>query len=393
MSPTPTNDKGLEPTRPGRHFILLLVTAVGGFSLLGCQGSLDSQSDAEVSASEPLPSFGPAEPGTARFDSPPSMAGMGACCIGDRCEDSFPDICVDKGGVFRGVRTTCAEDPCVTPPAGLSALLGDCDQDGQTDLEELLQGIDPCDPQHDWDIDNDGIPNEDDFDIDGDGVPNAYDRDVDGDGLHNSIDRDIDGDGIPNDEDDDADGDGVPDDLDNDDDADGKDDEEDEDDDDDCEGIEDCEEGQTCRDGKCVDFGKCKSDSDCSDPDETCSDGECIDPVEFIRFLFDEEEEDDLKGSTCGLSSSAKTSAKCDLRFLSENDMDGDGVLDFNDSDMDGDGIPNTSDSDIDGDGIPNRVDPDIDGDGIPNNFDDDDDGDGIPDDIDSDANGDGVPD
>jgi len=60
----------------------------------------------------------------------------------------------------------------------------------------------------------------------------------------------------------------------------------------------------------------------------------------------------------------------------------------FTQEDIDGDGIINTEDLDIDGDGIPNNEDDDVDGDGIPNEEDTDDDGDGVPDPIDCNAQG-----
>lgn len=87
------------------------------------------------------------------------------------------------------------------------ALLGDCDRDGLSDLQEILAGTPICDARDGSDVDADGLANENDDDIDGDGLPNAADDDVDGDGLLNGEDPDVDGDGVLNGDDVDVDGD------------------------------------------------------------------------------------------------------------------------------------------------------------------------------------------
>ena len=107
-------------------------------------------------------------------------------------------------------------------PAVLAALALDSDNDGRSDLEELVLGNDPFDPLDGPDIDGDGIPNGEDPDVDGDGIDNADDPDVDGDGILNGDDDDVDGDGLLASEDDDDDGDGILDLLDIDDDGDGE---------------------------------------------------------------------------------------------------------------------------------------------------------------------------
>jgi len=56
----------------------------------------------------------------------------------------------------------------------------------------------------------------DDFDLDGDGIPNDEDEDDDNDGIPDTEDDDDDGDGILDVDDDDDDGDGIPDELDHD---------------------------------------------------------------------------------------------------------------------------------------------------------------------------------
>jgi hypothetical protein len=53
-------------------------------------------------------------------------------------------------------------------------------------------------------------------------------------------------------------------------------------------------------------------------------------------------------------------------RAATVRDMDGDGILDFQDNDLDGDGLINRFDGDVDGDGVPNRGDFDSDEDGVP---------------------------
>ena len=90
-----------------------------------------------------------------------------------------------------------------------------------------------------YDVDGDGITNEEDTDDDGDGIPDANDTDDDGDGIPDTEEADADDDGNPDLQDEDDNDDGVPDDeLDTDDD--GIPDNEDDDDDDD--GIPDDED-------------------------------------------------------------------------------------------------------------------------------------------------------
>ena len=72
-------------------------------------------------------------------------------------------------------------------------------------------------------------------------------------------------------------------------------------------------------------------------------------------------------------------------------DVDGDGLLNQDDPDIDGDGLLNSEDPDVDGDGVPNGEDPDIDGDGLSNGQDSDADSDGLPNSVDADVDGDGI--
>ena len=84
-----------------------------------------------------------------------------------------------------------------------------------------------------YDVDHDGIPNDEDPDDDGDGIPDTTDPDDDGDGIPDTEEADADADGIPDlqdedddndgelDDDEDADDDGIPDNEDPDDDNDG----------------------------------------------------------------------------------------------------------------------------------------------------------------------------
>ena len=112
----------------------------------------------------------------------------------------------------------------------------DLDDDGIGDRSQF--------PDHDTDIDNDGIPNASDLDDDGDGqvdhedldndndgLLDPVDQDDDGDGLDDSVDLDDDGDGVQDSEEEDNDNDGVPDESDPDDDNDGIEDSTDTDDD------------------------------------------------------------------------------------------------------------------------------------------------------------------
>ena len=116
----------------------------------------------------------------------------------------------------------------------------DDDNDGYSDLDELLCNSDPLDiNDQPLDLDQDGIPNCKDSDIDGDGCINTQDvfprdssecEDTDGDGLGNNVDVDDDNDGVidsddafpldPN-ESKDADNDGIGDNTDTDDNNDG----------------------------------------------------------------------------------------------------------------------------------------------------------------------------
>lgn len=73
-------------------------------------------------------------------------------------------------------------------------------------------------------------------------------------------------------------------------------------------------------------------------------------------------------------------------------DIDGDGILNFQDADMDGDGTANVSDSDADGDTVVDTFNlTDVNNDGVIDEFDYD--LDGIPDMIDRDSDNDGIPD
>ena len=86
--------------------------------------------------------------------------------------------------------------------------LEDLNDNGTEDVFEF--------PDHDTDIDNDGIPNRADVDDDGDGVRDEDDDDADNDGVPNILDLDDDDDGVPDDRDADDDGDGIDDEADTD---------------------------------------------------------------------------------------------------------------------------------------------------------------------------------
>lgn len=76
----------------------------------------------------------------------------------------------------------------------------------------------------------------------------------------------------------------------------------------------------------------------------------------------------------------------------SEDDSDGDGILDFEDPDYDGNGVVD-AELDTDNDGTPDYADDDLDGDGIPNASDSDANGNAVVDLPNEDLNGNGVPD
>ena len=77
------------------------------------------------------------------------------------------------------------------------------------------------------------VEEQDNYDVDGDGILNDQDLDDDGDGIPDTVDTDDDDDGIPDTQEDDVDNDGTPDFQDNDDDNDGDLDHEEDNDDDD----------------------------------------------------------------------------------------------------------------------------------------------------------------
>ena len=233
---------------------------------------------------------------------------------------------------------------------------------------------DGCNNENDFDVDNDGCNNENDYDIDDDGIPNNQDEDIDGDGIYEDIDNDgipnyededVDGDNILNFEDEDIDGDGIYEDIDNDgipnyadEDIDGDNILNNDDEDIDGDGIFD--ENENCI-------------SSCNEDDITPYGLNCISSCN----------EDDITPYGLNCISSCNND---------DEDIDGDGVPNWNDNDPNGD-------DDIDGDGILNNIDEDVDGDGVLNldcdgnildddyNNDNDDDNDGVLDQFDLNLN------
>ncbi len=250
----------------------------------------------------------------------------------------------------------------------------DVDDDGIPNDVEV--GGDPDNPK---DTDNDGTPDYDDVDSDGDGISDQDEGtgDTDGDNVPDFQDVDSDGDGIlDEDETDengtpkDTDGDGTPD---------------HQDDDSDNDGIPDQTEGETDSDGDGTpDYLDGDSDDD-GIPDQTEGDTDS-DGDGTPDYLDDDSDGDTIPDAEEG-----------------DGDADGDGVPDYLDTDADGNGINDAAegDADADGDGIPDYKDTDDDDDGIPDATeigDDpgnpvDSDGDGTPDYLDEDSDGDTIPD
>lgn len=156
-----------------------------------------------------------------------------------------------------GACGTCS----VVDPQVVAVLNIDRDNDGRSDLDELVEGTDPQDPTDGPDIDGDGIANKDDPDVDGDGTLNGFDFDVDGDGILNVGDVDIDGDGVVNFLDYDDDGDGLLDEYDIDSNGDGMPDHQ-------CINDDDCDDGNVCNgDEVCALIAICRMG-----PPPNCSD-------------------------------------------------------------------------------------------------------------------------
>lgn len=304
--------------------------------LSGCsielQGETERQSsstDGLAGATVPLAAGGPDE---AADGSPPD----GACCFVDGCEELAEEVCLDDDGEFLGEGSDC--DICVPLAAIIGALQDrDSDNDGVSDLDELLGDDGPDEPLDD--IDGDGILNAYDRDVDGDGIPNEFDFDIDGDGIINPLDLDIDGDGISNL-------------IDNDDDADGKDD----DDRDGCDSDSDCK-----KDEKCVN-GNCKGpDKKCDPENDSDKDGLCDEDDPDPDGNGDTDDDDD------GISDGQEIADGTDP---TNPDTDGDGLSDGEeaalgtdptDADTDDDGLSdgeevalgtNPSDADTDNDGL-----------------------------------------
>ncbi len=116
--------------------------------------STDPQPDSQSRLTDPAPSGGDDDP-------PPGMA---ACSFGNVvCRYRYPDVCAGEGGQSHPVGTACTAITAAVPaPEVVLALLGDSDNDGRSDLDELVGGFDLFDPTDGPDIDGDGIPNAED---------------------------------------------------------------------------------------------------------------------------------------------------------------------------------------------------------------------------------------
>jgi hypothetical protein len=290
---------------------------------------------------------------------------------------------------------------------------GDPDGDALRNLDEVLVGTDPLDPDSDDDGARDGAEVGADVDLprdtDGDRAIDARDPDDDGDGLASRDERDdgerhgtdVDDDGAPNERDTDADADEIGDAVEGRGDADG-----DEvpnylDEDSDGDGTRDRDEGT----GDADDDGV----PNYLDPDDT--DGPFADPDDDgvrngdeVRLGTDprdaDSDDDGLKdGEEVGPDvTMPRNTDGDDLIDARDADDDGDGLetrVEIEDGDRfggdaDRDGAANWHDPNADDEGAPDGVEGrgDADGDGIPSYLDRlevfDEDGDGVPDDTDN---------
>ena len=263
------------------------------------------------------------------------IAGSG-CTLSIDCTGSL--ICGEAG--------TCIAD-CLD--AGCDA--GSCDLATGVCVEATGDEGDPLDDDSQFlDTDGDGIPNylEGPEDADGDGVPNWWDHDSDGDG----IDDEVEGAG-------DADGDGVLDSMDLDSDGDGMLDSEevgpwpDDPVDSDLDGIPDFQDTDSDNDGipDAVE-GDADNDNDgLPDYADTDSDNDGIDDAVEAGFVGEDPRDSDGDGTPDYLDTDSDDDGLLDS-WEGDDDIDGDGILDFRDLDSDGDGILDVDDPDADGDGV-----------------------------------------
>lgn len=287
--------------------------------------------------------------------------------------------------------------------------------DVDTDNDGLMNHEDDDDdgdgiPTEDEDINGDGDPTNDDSD--GDGIPDFLEGDSDGDGLLNSA-EDLNGDGNPNN--DDSDQDGIPNYRDSDDDNDGiltkledlNNNFDPSDDDNDGDSIPNYLESNlldvdldltaNVNDDDDDGNGILTIDEDFNNDNNVLNDD--LDGDGWLDYIDLDDDQD--------LLPDLAEDRNNDLNILND-DSDGDGMVDFRESnilDLDGDDNPDYLDPDDDGDGVLTAVE-DINNDGNPYN--DDSDGDGVPnfveannadldedgtfDHLDSDDDGDGVP-
>ena len=217
----------------------------------------------------------------------------------------------------------------------------DIDGDGEylnpdTDSDGLLNSVDP-------DIDGDGFNNEFDDDIDGDGVyidctgedEDCENPDIDDDGVQNGFDTDVDGDGVDNEFDDDIDGDGVY------------------DEDGDC--VSNCNDDDDSPYGF-VCISNCNYANNSSVDNDVYPDG--IICVSNCNNDFSLAEDTDISPTAAVFSDYIEVFTTEITEDLNGNilncDIDGDGIVNWEDPDVDGDGFINTdiNEIDIDGDGV-----------------------------------------
>jgi len=83
-------------------------------------------------------------------ENPISAEAPGACCTGTSCAMETPGHCWSDGGIFRGLGTSCATDPCILAKGQCCVSRQDCLIETPQDCASLggiFTGRDSCFPQ------------------------------------------------------------------------------------------------------------------------------------------------------------------------------------------------------------------------------------------------------